>query len=138
MRLLCTLAWLSCCGSALNGQRIYHIGDGVSPPIVIQKSDPEYPNEACEAGRQAAYRSGSTTVSTVALSVIVGANGRTQDVKVIRVSGLGLDPQAVKAIRTWRFKPGMKDGRAVPVYATIEVHFGLPEKCFSPRNSDKK
>jgi TonB family protein len=114
MRAFWALAWLSSVSapvpliaqaqtaSAPRSEHIYHIGeDGASAPIVIQKSDPEYPSEACEAGRQAAYRSGSTTVSTVALSIVVGANGRAQDVKVTRVSGLGLDQQAVKAIRTW-------------------------------------
>ena len=71
--------------------RIYRIGDGVSAPVIVQKSDPEYPSETCEAGRQAAYRSGSTTVGTVALSLIVGANGRAQDVKVTRALGLSFD-----------------------------------------------
>jgi TonB family protein len=57
--------------------------------------------------------------------LIVGKDGHAQDVGVIRGIGYGLDEQAVRAIRTWRFKPAMKDGRAVPVYATIEVHFHL-------------
>jgi hypothetical protein len=52
-------------------------------------------------------------------------------VKVIRRFGLDLDAQAVDVLRTFRFKPAiMKDGTAVPVYGTIEVHFHLPDKCF--------
>jgi TonB family protein len=90
---------------------------------------------ACEAGRQAAYKSGSTSIGTVALSLIVDSKGRAENVMVVRPLGFGLDDQAVKAIRTWRFKPAMKDDTPVPVYATIEVNFNLPGKCFPSRKS---
>jgi TonB family protein len=39
--------------------------------------------------------------------------------------GYGLDEQALDAIAQWTFKPGMRDGMAVPVQATIEVNFKL-------------
>jgi periplasmic protein TonB len=45
--------------------------------------------------------------------------------RVIRPLGLGLDQKAIEAVQKWKFKPGMKDGRAVPVQATIEVNFRL-------------
>ena len=33
--------------------------------------------------------------------------------------------EAIKAMKQWQFKPGMKDGKPVPVSATIEVNFRL-------------
>jgi TonB family protein len=93
--------------------RVYSIGDGVSAPVVIQKNAPEYSEEARKANRQ----------GTVELSLVVGRNGRAQNIKVIRSVGFGLDNQAIQSVKTWRFKPGMKDGKAVPVSATIEVNF---------------
>ena len=36
-----------------------------------------------------------------------------------------LDQTAINAYSKWRFKPGMKDGKPVPVMATIEVNFRL-------------
>ena len=59
------------------------------------------------------------------LSVIVDEMGRPNHVKVLRSLGLGLDQKAMDAVSQWRFKPGQKDGKAVPVIATIEVNFRL-------------
>jgi TonB family protein len=39
--------------------------------------------------------------------------------------GLGLDEKAIEAVQKWRFRPAMKDGRAVNVEATVEVNFRL-------------
>jgi periplasmic protein TonB len=44
---------------------------------------------------------------------------------VIRSLGLGLDQKAIEAVQKWRFRPGLKDGKAVPVFANIEVNFRL-------------
>ena len=38
----------------------------------------------------------------------------------------GLDEQAVAAVRQWRFAPGERDGRPVPVLVLIHVAFMLP------------
>jgi TonB family protein len=37
----------------------------------------------------------------------------------------GLDQKAVEAVGKWKFQPGVKEGKAVPVQATIEVNFRL-------------
>jgi outer membrane biosynthesis protein TonB len=38
---------------------------------------------------------------------------------------MGLDEKAIEAVQQWRFKPGYKDGRPVPVMANVEVNFRL-------------
>jgi 23S rRNA G2445 N2-methylase RlmL len=39
--------------------------------------------------------------------------------------GMGLDEKAIETVLKWRFRPGMKDGKAVTVQATVEVNFRL-------------
>jgi outer membrane biosynthesis protein TonB len=48
-------------------------------------------------------------------------------VKVVRSLDpiFGLDQEAIKAARNWRFTPGMRLGEPVPVIITIELSFTL-------------
>jgi protein TonB len=97
------------------GGGVYKIGGGVSQPSLLSKVEPEYSEEARKAKWQ----------GTVVLSLIVDEKGHPQGIKVSKSLGLGLDQKAIEAVEKWRFKPGMKDGKAVAVYATIEVNFRL-------------
>ena len=38
---------------------------------------------------------------------------------------MGLDEKAMEAVLRWTFKPGMKDGKPVPVMAQVSVTFRL-------------
>jgi protein TonB len=97
------------------GGGAYRIGGGVSAPTVLVKVEPEYSEEARKAKWQ----------GTVVLSLVVDENGAAQGIKVTKSLGLGLDQKAIEAVLRWRFKPGMKDGKPVPVMASIEVNFRL-------------
>lgn len=97
------------------GGGAYRAGGGVSQPSVLYKVDPEYSEEA----RKAKYS------GTVLISLVVNPDGRASNIKVVRSLGLGLDEKAMEAVAKWKFKPGMKNGGAVPVMATIEVNFRL-------------
>jgi TonB family protein len=97
------------------GGGVFRIGGGVSAPKAIFAPDPEYSEEA----RKAKYQ------GTVVLSLVVGADGVPRDIKVARSVGLGLDEKAIETVKTWKFDPGTKDGKAVATYATIEVAFHL-------------
>lgn len=59
------------------------------------------------------------------LSLVVGVDGTPNGLRVTKSLGLGLDERAVDAVREWQFAPGQKDGKPVPVLATIEVKFDL-------------
>lgn len=97
------------------GGGVFRIGGGVSAPSLLFKVEPEYSEEARKAKFQ----------GTVVLYVVVDEKGNPRDLKVVRALGLGLDQKAIEAVQKWRFKPGLKDGRPVPVAAQIEVNFRL-------------
>jgi TonB family protein len=91
------------------------VGNGVAAPVLLHKIEPSYSFEARAAKAQ----------GTVVLFVVIGTDGTASDVQLRKGVGYGLDEQALKAITQWTFKPGMRDGMAVPVQASIEVNFRL-------------
>jgi TonB family protein len=94
---------------------IYRVGKGVSAPVLIHQSQPEYSAEARNAQLE----------GSVALSLVVSANGHPSDIRVRKSVGMGLDENAVAAVSAWRFKPAMKGYQPVAVESTIEVSFHL-------------
>lgn len=103
-------------GSGANyGGGVYQIGGAVAPPQLVYSVEPEFSDEA----RRAKYQ------GVVALNVVVNAQGRAVDITVVRHLGMGLDQKAIDAVRQYRFRPAIMNGKAVPVYMTIEVDFHL-------------
>jgi TonB family protein len=97
------------------GGGVFRVGGGVTAPVLLNKIEPEYSEEA----RKAKYQ------GTVTLYVVVNPQGQAINMRVLHSLGLGLDEKAMEAVRKWKFKPGMKDGKPVPVEAQIEVNFRL-------------
>ena len=98
------------------GGSIYRAGiGGVSNPIPIVTPDAEFSDEA----RRNKYQ------GVCIISVIVDSRGYTQDPRVIRSLGMGLDEKALTAVERYRFKPALKDGKAVAVMVDVEVNFRL-------------
>jgi len=95
--------------------RVYKPGDGVSAPVVVKEVKPQYTAEAMRAGVQ----------GVVTLECVVQPDGTIGEVRVSRSLNPGLDQEAIKAVRQWRFKPGHKDGKAVPVRVSLELAFTL-------------
>jgi TonB family protein len=94
---------------------VHRVGGGVLAPRLLAKVEPQYTEEARQGRLQ----------GTVLLSVDIDPSGTATNVEVQRSLEPGLDQKAIEAVRQWRFKPGMKDGAAVTVRATIEVNFRL-------------
>jgi periplasmic protein TonB len=97
------------------GGGVFRTGGGVSAPSLLSKVEPEYSEEARKAKHQ----------GVVLLYVEVDPSGKAVNIRVLHSLGLGLDEKAMEAVKKWRFKPGLKDGRPVTVQAQIEVNFRL-------------
>ncbi len=91
------------------------VGGGVTAPKVIQTSEPEYSKEA----KKAKFK------GIVLVNLIVDANGLPQNVHVVRGVGMGLDQKAIDAVKQYKFKPAMQDGKPVPVELNVEVNFQI-------------
>ena len=99
----------------INGSPVYTVGGHVVPPRRIYTPDPEYSEEARLAKLQ----------GTCALSIVVGADGKTYGVRITHSLGMGLDEKSIAAVRRWQFEPAKKDGQPVAVQAMIETNFHL-------------
>ncbi len=60
--------------------------------------------------------------------VVVGADGKPQEIAVGRPIGFGLDENAVDSIRKASFNPAIKDGKPVPVLVDLTVQFRIYSK----------
>jgi protein TonB len=61
----------------------------------------------------------------VVLKVLVGPNGRPEDIEVLRGSQKdpALDAAAIAALRQWTFTPARKGGQPVPCWFNVGVPF---------------
>ncbi|MGB7624624.1 MAG: energy transducer TonB [Terriglobia bacterium] len=90
---------------------------GVSMPTCVENCSlkPPYSEEGYKLKIQ----------GTVLVQFVVRSDGSTDSFKVLRGLGYGLDEAAIETVRKWRFRPALKDTRAVDCYAQVEVNFRL-------------
>src|SRR5580698_2409622 len=87
------------------GGGLYHVGGGVSNPVLIYAPDPEFSDEA----RRAKYQ------GVCVVGLVVDAQGNPQRVRIVRPLGMGLDEKALEAVRQYKFKAAVFNGKPVPV-----------------------
>jgi len=97
------------------GGGIFRVGGGVSVPVVLNDVQAEFSDEA----RRAKYQ------GVCIVSIIVDAQGNPQNPRVVRPLGMGLDEKALEAVRKYKFRPAMREGKPVPVMVNIEINFRL-------------
>lgn len=99
------------------GGGVYQPGNGVSLPQLVREVRPIYTTAAMTARLQ----------GRVMLECVVLPDGSVGRVKVVRSldSNFGLDEEAIKAARQWRFRPGTRKGEPVAVVVNIELSFTL-------------
>ena len=94
---------------------VYRVGDGITAPKLLSKTEPQYTEEARAAKIQ----------GTTILMVEIGPDGLARNLEVNRSLEPGLDQKAIEAVQQWHFSPATKDGAPVTVQATIEVGWRL-------------
>ena len=86
-----------------------------APAKALKIVQPSYTKEA----RAAKFE------GVVLLKVLVGLNGRAQDVIVLKGPGLGLEAQAIKAVNKWKFQPAAFEDKPVVAWQQVEITFRL-------------
>jgi len=97
------------------GGGFMHIGGVQVPPRLIHQVDAEFSEEA----RKAKFS------GNVQVYLVVDERGMPTHIRVAHGVGMGLDEKAVEAVRQYRFKPAMQDGRPVKVDMYIDVNFQI-------------
>ena len=111
-------------GSGLGNGRDSNTGDGpagtgsgVRSPELLVQVRPNYTSAAMMARVQ----------GVVGMEAVVMPDGSVGEVRIIRSldQNLGLDEQAIKAVKRWRFRPATRRGTAIPMFVSIEMTFSL-------------
>jgi TonB family protein len=89
-------------------------GEEVPPPRRVKYVPPVYPQDAIEMGIE----------GTVVIEVRIDEQGSIVDAKVVESIRL-LDAAALDAVRQWQYAPTIRDGKAIPLTATVSVAFSL-------------
>jgi protein TonB len=99
------------------GDKVYQPGSGIINPTIISSAKPSYTSEAMLRHMQ----------GTVLLECIVTRTGSVDACRVVRSldAMFGLDEQALKAARQFRFNPGRRQGEPVAVRVLIEIAFNM-------------
>ena len=97
------------------GGGVMHIGGSVRPPSVLYSVEPEFSEEA----RKAKFS------GNVQVYLWVDEEGRPSHVRVVRGVGMGLDEKAMEAVRQYKFKPALQNGKPVKVDLYIDVNFQI-------------
>ncbi len=92
-------------------------GGDVESPLPISQPKPQYTAEAMRAKIQ----------GRILLECVVFPDGSVGQIRVVRSLDpvFGLDQEAIKAARSWRFRPGLRRGEPVAVLVSIEMAFSL-------------
>ena len=99
------------------GSYSFNVPAGRTFIVVVHEVKPRYTPAAMQQRIQ----------GSVFLHVVIGETGDVTNVTVTESLDreYGLDDEAVRAAWQWKFKPGTKDGKPVPVRVTIQLTFTL-------------
>lgn len=85
----------------------------VTPPRAIYTPDPKYPKEAASQHIEGVSR----------LGMVIDTTGTPGNIAILQPLGMGLDEQAILALKQWKFKPSTKNGQPVRVQINVEIPF---------------
>lgn len=102
-------------GSGINDGKVWHAGNGLTPPRPTYAPQPPFSEEASRKKVQ----------GDVTLMVTVAESGDVAEVKLVKGLGYGLDEKAIETVRTWKFQPATRNGSPVQTDIAVDVSFRI-------------
>ena len=93
-----------------------HLNPDAADALLTTRVEPEYPDAARRAHIQ----------GTVMVDTVVGSDGKVLEANAVNGSPQLMDA-ATAAVRQWRYKPHVVDGKKVPFRTQVPVTFMLPQ-----------
>jgi len=90
------------------------VDPAVASTMKLAGAAPAYPAVAQAAGIQ----------GTVVVALTIGPNGSVRDAQGISGPAL-LQPATIAAVRSWRYRPWLVYGKAVPFETQVSIHFTI-------------
>jgi TonB family protein len=98
------------------GDGAVSIGErGLAPPLLVLRIEPSYPPAMIRVREE----------GVVAVEAIIGKDGSIEDASIVTATNGLFEAEALRAVRQWRYRPGMLDGRPVRVRLLVTVTFRL-------------
>jgi len=91
------------------------VSSGVTQGLLIEKVQPNYPEEA-----KAARVQGSVT-----MAVLIGKDGTVQNLRIVNSDSPLLNQAALDAVKQWKYRPYILNGTPVEVDTNVTVNFTL-------------
>jgi protein TonB len=103
--------------SPVRAEQVDVNAQGVVAPRVVTSVPPAYTAEAMRARIE----------GQVVMSAVVKDDGTVDEIKIVKSldSMYGLDEEAMKALKQWKFEPGTLKGKPVAVRVRVEMDFNL-------------
>ena len=99
-------------------ETIFDIDEVDRAPRPTYRVAPTYPYKLKQSG----------IGGSVSLLFVCDPRGRTKNIRVESATNIQFEEQAIRALRNWRFEPGIKDGKKVNVQMLIPFNFRVGEK----------
>jgi TonB family protein len=93
------------------------LSEDTAERLLLEKVEPSYPVQALKTGLQ----------GSVVLQAWIARDGSMQDLKLVSGS-LVLGQAAYEAVKHWRYKPFLRNGKAVTAQTYVTVNFRLPQQ----------
>jgi TonB family protein len=104
--------------SVLDAGAVRACDAGVELPRATRQPQPDYTRAAVV----------NHVEGTVLLEAVLLTNGNPGEIRVLRSVDAGLDQEAVRTFRSWRFSPARQGGRPVRVIVTVQMKFSMDDR----------